>query len=60
MRHSDSPSMSRAEPGINGLTRWGRNLSRFPEFTQPETGMVQAEVTAPGRQDRCWVAILDQ
>ncbi len=23
-------------------------------------GMVQAEVTAPGRQDRCWVAILDQ
>ena len=23
-------------------------------------GMVQAEVTAPGRQDRGWVAILDQ
>ena len=22
--------------------------------------MVQAEVIAPGRQDRCWVAILDQ
>ena len=25
-----------------------------------EPGMVQAEVTAPGRQDRGWVAILDQ
>ena len=25
-----------------------------------KTGMVQAEVTAPGRQDRGWVAILDQ
>ena len=23
-------------------------------------GMVQAEVTAPAGQDRCWVAILDQ
>ena len=25
-----------------------------------QIGMVQAEVTAPGRQDRGWVAILDQ
>ena len=29
-------------------------------FSTPFRLMVQAEVTAPGRQDRCWVAILDQ
>jgi len=29
MRHSDSPLLPRAEPGINGLTSWGRKLSRF-------------------------------
>ncbi len=35
MRHSDSPSLPRAEPGINGLTSWLRKLSRFSNFTQP-------------------------
>jgi len=31
MRHSDSPSLPRAEPGINGLTSWNC-MSRFVEI----------------------------
>jgi len=32
----------------------------MPPADGRKLGMVQAEVTAPGRQDRGWVAILDQ
>jgi len=29
MRHSDSPSLPRAEPGIKGLTSWDRKYTRL-------------------------------
>ena len=50
-----------------GSRRVSRNLVRIKRFgvslapqSRSKSGMVQAEVTAPGRQDRGWVAILDQ
>ena len=41
---------------VPSATSGPRSLNAWPA----RLGMVQAEVTAPGRQDRCWVAILDQ
>ena len=57
-RAMDGPGLCKA-PTARCTTR-DHPSGGCPAVTSSSTGMVQAEVTAPGGLDRGWVAILDQ